>query len=41
MKDFLLRGIPENIMRKFKAACAAKGRTMKDVLIEFMVEFCK
>jgi hypothetical protein len=41
MKTFLLKGIPEDVLRNFKAACAAKGKTMKDILIQFMITFAK
>jgi hypothetical protein len=41
MKNYLLKGIPQEVLRNFKAACAAKGKTMKHVIIEFMIKFSK
>ena len=41
MKTILFKDIPEDVYRKFKAACATKGKTMKEVFIEFMISFCK
>lgn len=41
MKTVIFKGIPETVYRKFKAACAAHGRTMKEVIIELMISFCK
>jgi len=41
MKTILFKDIPADVYRKFKAACAAKGKTMKEVFIEFMIAFIK
>lgn len=40
-KPIHIKDVPGNVVRKFKATCAAKGRTMHDVFIELMVAFCK
>lgn len=34
-----LQGIPESTKCAFKAACAQRGKCMRDVFIEFMREF--
>ena len=41
MKTILFKAVPTDIYRKFKAACAAQGITMKDAFIQFMIDFCK
>jgi len=41
MKTFLLKGIPEDLMRRFKSACANEGRTMKAVLLSLMGQYIK
>jgi hypothetical protein len=40
MKTILIKGIPVELYRRFKAVCAARGRTMKEVFIELMERFC-
>ena len=34
-----LRDIDKKIRNNFKAACAKKGTTMKDEIVQFMLEF--
>lgn len=36
VKSFMLRNIPAALHTRFKAACARRGRTMEEVLLEFM-----
>jgi len=41
MKQYLLKDIPEIVLRQFKAACAELGISMKQALLNFMKEFGK
>jgi len=41
VKTIFFKNIPDDIFRMFKAACAERGQTMKEVFIKLMIEFCK
>jgi len=41
MTTVLFKNIPLDVYRKFKAACAAKGISMTEAFIQFMIAFCK
>ena len=36
MKDYLLRGIPEDLWREVKATAALNGVTIREVIIELL-----
>jgi hypothetical protein len=36
MANYLLRDIPDDLLKEFKGACALKGTTMKDRIIELI-----
>jgi hypothetical protein len=36
-----IQGLPTNLKKRFKVACAKKGVSMKEALIEFMKTFSK
>ena len=36
MKDYLLRGIPEDLWREVKATAALNGVTVREVIIELL-----
>ena len=38
-KQVLFQGIEPDIKANFKAACARNGRSMKSVLIDYMVKY--
>ncbi len=38
MGTFLIRDIPEELRRKFKALCAERGITLKDAFLKHMRE---
>jgi hypothetical protein len=41
MKNLLLRSIPDDLMRRFKTACASRGITMRAALLAMMAAFCR
>jgi hypothetical protein len=38
-RSLLVHRVPEVLFHEFKAACASKGRTMREVVMEKMKEF--
>jgi phage terminase Nu1 subunit (DNA packaging protein) len=38
MGNILLKDVPENLKRKFKALCATRGKTMKEEILRLMKE---
>jgi phage terminase Nu1 subunit (DNA packaging protein) len=38
MGNILLKDIPEDLKRKFKALCATRGKTMKEEILRLMKE---
>lgn len=38
MGSYLIKDIPEELQRKFKASCVLRGTTMKEELIRFIRE---
>ncbi len=38
MGTFLIRDIPDELKRKFKALCAERGITMKEAFLKYMTE---
>ena len=38
---FYVRGVPEQLQKRFKLACVRNDRTMRDAIIDLMMKFCE
>lgn len=37
--ELLVWGVPEDLKNRFKAACAANGKDIKEVIVDFMASY--